>query len=84
MVDVSTKDETDREAVAAGRATMLPETLRLIMDRKMSKGDVFGVARVAGIMAAKRPTASSPCATASIRRPWKFHSNPTRERPLWK
>jgi cyclic pyranopterin phosphate synthase len=54
MVDVSAKEETDREAVAAGRVTMLPETLRLIMDRKMSKGDVFGVARVAGIMAAKK------------------------------
>lgn len=54
MVDVSGKEETAREAVAAGRVTMLPETLKLIIDRKVSKGDVFGVARVAGIMAAKK------------------------------
>lgn len=54
MVDVSEKADTLREAVAAGRATMLPETLQLILDRKVSKGDVFGVARIAGIMAAKK------------------------------
>ncbi len=54
MVDVSGKAETTREAVAAGRVTMRPETLRLILDRKVSKGDVFGVARLAGIMAAKK------------------------------
>jgi len=54
MVDVSGKAETTREAVAAGRVTMRPETLRLILDRKVSKGDVFGVARIAGIMAAKK------------------------------
>ncbi len=54
MVDVSGKEETEREAVAEGRVTMLPETLSFILDRKVAKGDVFGVARVAGIMAAKR------------------------------
>ncbi len=54
MVDVSGKEETAREAIAEGRVTMLPETLALILDRKVAKGDVFGVARVAGIMAAKR------------------------------
>jgi cyclic pyranopterin phosphate synthase len=54
MVDVSGKSDTLREAVAAGRVTMLPETLRLIMDHKVSKGDVLGVARIAGIMAAKK------------------------------
>ena len=54
MVDVSGKPDTLREAVAAGRVTMMPETLRLILDRKVSKGDVFGVARIAGIMAAKK------------------------------
>lgn len=54
MVDVSAKQETAREAVAAGRVTMLPETLKLILDRNVSKGDVFGVARVAGTMAAKK------------------------------
>ena len=54
MVDVSGKDETAREAIAGGRITMLPATLRLIVGRKVAKGDVLGVARVAGIMAAKR------------------------------
>jgi cyclic pyranopterin phosphate synthase len=54
MVDVSSKQETAREAVAGARVAMEPSTLRLILDRKVSKGDVFGVARVAGIMAAKR------------------------------
>ena len=54
MVDVSGKKETAREAVAGARVTMEPATLRLIVDRKIAKGDVFGVARVAGIMAAKR------------------------------
>lgn len=54
MVNVSEKKETAREAVAEGHVAMLPDTLRLILDRKVSKGDVFGVARVAGIMAAKK------------------------------
>jgi len=53
MVDVSAKDETVREAIAEGQVMMLPETLALIIDRKVTKGDVFGVARLAGIMAAK-------------------------------
>ena len=54
MVDVSCKEETSREAVAMGRAIMQPKTLNLILDRKVAKGDVFSVARVAGIMAAKK------------------------------
>lgn len=54
MVDVTDKSETVREAVAAGSVVMQPETLRLILDHKVSKGDVLGVARVAGIMAAKK------------------------------
>jgi cyclic pyranopterin monophosphate synthase len=54
MVDVSAKDETEREAVAEGRVLMRPETLELILDRKVAKGDVFGAARIAGIMAAKK------------------------------
>lgn len=60
MVDVSRKDETAREAIAEGRVTMLPETLKLILDRDISKGDVFGVARVAGIMAAKKTAGLIP------------------------
>jgi cyclic pyranopterin phosphate synthase len=54
MVDVSSKDETAREAIAGARVTMKPATLSLIVGRKVAKGDVLGVARVAGIMAAKR------------------------------
>lgn len=54
MVDVSAKQETAREAVAEGYISMQRETLSLILDRKVIKGDVFGVARIAGIMAAKK------------------------------
>lgn len=54
MVDVSEKLPTQREAIAAGSLYMKPQTIRLIKDRLISKGDVLGVARVAGIMAAKR------------------------------
>jgi cyclic pyranopterin phosphate synthase len=54
MVDVSGKAVTQREAVAAGKVSMLPGTLRRILDRTVEKGDVLGVARLAGIMAAKR------------------------------
>ena len=54
MVDVSGKQETAREAIAGARVVMRPATLDLIVDRKVAKGDVLGVARVAGIMAAKR------------------------------
>jgi len=54
MVDVSAKPETERIAVAGAEISMKAETLRLILDGGMKKGDVLGVARLAGIMAAKR------------------------------
>ena len=54
MVDVGFKPPTRRIAVASGRVAMKAETLRRITDREIEKGDVLGVARVAGIMAAKR------------------------------
>ncbi|MBI4688154.1 MAG: cyclic pyranopterin monophosphate synthase MoaC [Nitrospirae bacterium] len=54
MVDVTGKTPTQREAVATGSVYMKKETLRLITDKKISKGDVFETARLAGIMAAKR------------------------------
>jgi len=54
MVDVGEKAVTQREAVATGRITMSPEALRAIADGAVAKGDVLAVARVAGIMAAKR------------------------------
>lgn len=53
MVDVGGKDDTVREAIARGEIVMRPETLNLIETGGMAKGDVLGVARVAGIMAAK-------------------------------
>lgn len=54
MVDVSDKDITDRIATARVWIRMLPETLALIEDGKAKKGDVAGVARLAGIMGAKK------------------------------
>lgn len=54
MVDVGAKPVTRREAIASGKIIMKPKTLRQILDKKVEKGDVFGVARVAGIMAAKK------------------------------
>ena len=54
MVDVSAKPETVREATARARITMQPETLAIILSGTAKKGDVLGVARLAGIMAAKR------------------------------
>ncbi len=54
MVDVGGKPDTERVAVAKGEVTMRPETLRLIAEGGVPKGDVLTVAQVAGIMAAKR------------------------------
>ncbi len=54
MVDVSDKGVTSRVAVARGVIHMRPETLALILEEKIEKGDVFSVARVAGILAAKK------------------------------
>jgi cyclic pyranopterin phosphate synthase len=54
MVDTSDKPETLRQALASGLVRMAPATLALIRDRGLAKGDVLEVARLAGIMAAKR------------------------------
>jgi cyclic pyranopterin phosphate synthase len=54
MVDVTDKAETDRVAVAVARVVMRPETLALVVAGTAAKGDVLGVARLAGIMGAKR------------------------------
>jgi cyclic pyranopterin monophosphate synthase len=54
MVDTSAKADTAREARASALVRMRPETLALIRDRRLAKGDVFEVARLAGIMAAKK------------------------------
>ncbi len=54
MVDVTEKAVTSREAVAEARVRMLPQTLQMIVDGEHPKGDVFAVARIAGIQAAKK------------------------------
>jgi cyclic pyranopterin phosphate synthase len=54
MVDVTTKRESAREAIAAGTVRMQPSTLALIQSGGVPKGDVIAVAQVAGVMAAKR------------------------------
>lgn len=67
MVDVGGKDVTAREAVAEGLIRMQPETLRLIVAGGHKKGDVFAVARVAGIMAAKKTAELVPlCHTVPV------------------
>lgn len=60
MVDVGDKAETKREAVARGAITMSPECIEKVARGSMAKGDVLGVARVAGIMGAKRTSELIP------------------------
>ncbi|MBQ1785819.1 MAG: cyclic pyranopterin monophosphate synthase MoaC [Turicibacter sp.] len=60
MVDVSAKQETAREAVAVSKIKVSQETLALIEAGKIGKGDVLGVARVAGIMASKQTSQLIP------------------------
>ena len=60
MVDVGNKEDTQRVAIAEGAIIMQPETLSMIKDNKIAKGDVLGVAQVAGIMAAKKTSEIIP------------------------
>jgi len=60
MVDVSAKSATHRVAVAQGRISMSPATLAIILEGTVKKGDVLGVARIAGIMAAKKTSELIP------------------------
>lgn len=60
MVDVAHKDPTHRRAVARCKVVMQPETITSIVNREVKKGDVLAVARVAGIMAAKRTSDTIP------------------------
>lgn len=60
MVDVGEKPDTVREAVAGGAVYMQPETLRLIREGAIKKGDVLTIARIAGIMAAKKTSELIP------------------------
>ncbi len=66
MVDVGAKDVTERVAVARGRVTMQPATLRLIVAGNMPKGDVLAVAQIAGVMAAKRTSDLIPLCHALL------------------
>ncbi len=54
MVDVGHKNETERVATAKGSVLMAPETMKLILDKGVKKGDVLAVAQLAGIMGAKK------------------------------
>ena len=60
MVDVGYKDDTERIAIARGEILMKIETLALIRDGQLKKGDVLAVAKIAGIMAAKRTSELIP------------------------
>ena len=60
MVDVAGKADTQRIAIASGRVSMRPQTLTLIAEGQVPKGDTLAVARVAGIMAAKRTATLIP------------------------
>ncbi len=82
MVDVSDKEVTSRVAVARGAIQMRPETLELVLKGKVEKGDVFSVARVAGIMAAKKTPdlipMCHPLAITSVKVDLTPAENPTR------
>ena len=60
MVDVTAKNVTDREALAAGSVLMSPATADLVFERRLDKGDALEVARIAGIMAAKKTSELIP------------------------
>jgi len=62
MVDVGEKPSTRRKAEASAKIVMQPETLEAIRDNNLKKGDVLGVARIAGIMAAKKVDSIIPLA----------------------
>ena len=65
MVDVSGKEPTLRVAVAQGVVSMSKETFEKILDQTVKKGNVLETARIAGIMAAKKPLNLSPCVIPS-------------------
>src|SRR4029077_16916551 len=79
MVDVGGKPETARRAVASARVRMLAATLALIRDKSLAKGDVLEVARLAGIMAAKRTSdlipLCHPLALTAVRLDFAFEGD---------
>ena len=67
MVDINKKEMTERVAIAFGKITMQTETLQKILDIKIKKGDVLNIAKIAGIMAAKRTDQLIPlCHTITL------------------
>jgi cyclic pyranopterin monophosphate synthase len=82
MVDVGDKDVTVREAVARGQVSMNPETLDVILQGRALKGDVLGIARIAGIMAAKKTPDLIPLAHPLPLNSVKVEFFPDRERSL--
>lgn len=82
MVDVGNKPTSDRVAVARGVVIMQPATLSRILDRSLEKGDVLNVARVAGIMAAKKTADLIPlCHSLMLHSvEMDFHPDPARNR----
>jgi cyclic pyranopterin phosphate synthase len=60
MIDVSDKPEIHREATAKGSIRLKPETIRLIREKKVEKGDVFSLAKVSGVLAAKKTSELIP------------------------
>jgi cyclic pyranopterin phosphate synthase len=79
MVDVSAKPETERSARASALVRMQPSTLTLIRDKQVSKGDVLEIARISGIMAAKKTAdlipLCHPLPLTSIKIEFSFPSN---------
>lgn len=80
MVDVGSKPETERRAVAKGSVYMKPETFQLIQDKKIAKGDVLSVAQVAGIMAAKKTSELIPMCHPLNITSIKMSLNPDKEK----
>lgn len=85
MVDVGGKASTHRVAVATGRIYMLPETFALIESGTAQKGDVLGIARVAGIMAAKKTSEliplCHPIALTRVAIDFSLHRSPEVDTP---
>lgn len=82
MVNVGEKDETHRVAIARGEIQMQPETLRLIIEGRASKGDVLGVAQVAAIMAAKKTHEIIPMCHPLLLTAIDVHFQPDEEHSL--
>ena len=85
MVDVSSKQDTHRIAIATGAIQILPSTLALIQSGTAKKGDVLGIARIAGIMAAKKTSdlipLCHPLALTRVTVEFEIHDAPAPQLP---